>query len=601
MANRDDMLQDLVYGDMLTTPGYDVEFAVGMTYSLDLKALLIVPYSLGMFGDLGTTVKSSPVFLLESIRRCSDKFALFCHRGGIHIPKDTQSFYPLVENCIFEVQDKPLSNFHPKMWLIREHKRENHKLRQLKVVIMSKNLTFDNNLDVAVSMTGEIKVRKSVNASRHKPLKSMLEQLAQRFAKGKKRKQVLELAENLNRVQRFDVDDSRFEPDGYEFVPFLFGQNLNTNVEFPEAFQGETTMAISPFIDYQTLKEITSVCRKPSRHILVTRPGYVTDEVFSLYDNDYSGIYVMNDQMVNNDRASIDLHAKAYFVSKPRSESGNFLYLGSANATFSAFHRNSEILLRLKFRSSHNLFDRFKSEFLQMNEKGESDVYELLQVPNPVATAQRYTALEEEMRRFVCQQFKAYVSAVKENGLYDIEVRTRAFSSVHKISLAPLQMPGLKKYMDEMLTFSDVPLCMLSEFYIVTIEGTDGECEKEVIKIATQGIPETRDDEIFRSIVDTKEKFYSYISFMLCDDPEEFMFELKQVEKSQPITEDSTAHLQMPRRIYEQMLHIASRNPEQLLMFEDLIRIVNDTDYSQEFRAIYEIFRPLIPKLKQLI
>ena len=29
MANRDDMMQDLVYGDMLTTSGYDVEFAVG--------------------------------------------------------------------------------------------------------------------------------------------------------------------------------------------------------------------------------------------------------------------------------------------------------------------------------------------------------------------------------------------------------------------------------------------------------------------------------------------------------------------------------------------------------------------------------------------
>ena len=106
MANRDDIMQDLVYGDMLTTSGYDVEFAVGTTYSMDMKALLIVPYSLGMFGDLGSNVKSSPVFLLESIRRSSNKFALFCHRGGIHMPHETQSYYPLVENSIFEVQDK---------------------------------------------------------------------------------------------------------------------------------------------------------------------------------------------------------------------------------------------------------------------------------------------------------------------------------------------------------------------------------------------------------------------------------------------------------------------------------------------------------------
>lgn len=124
MAIKDNMMQDLIYGDMLTTPGYDVEFAMGTTYSLDMKALLIVPYSLGMFGDLSDNVKASPLFLLESIRRSSDKFVLFCHRGGIHMPKETASYFPLLENSIFEVKTEPTANFHPKMWLIREHLRE---------------------------------------------------------------------------------------------------------------------------------------------------------------------------------------------------------------------------------------------------------------------------------------------------------------------------------------------------------------------------------------------------------------------------------------------------------------------------------------------
>ena len=76
MVNRDNMMQDLIYGDVLSTPGYDVEFAVGTTYSLDMKALLIVPYSLGMFGDLSENVKASPLFLLEgpSLHTCSCNF-----------------------------------------------------------------------------------------------------------------------------------------------------------------------------------------------------------------------------------------------------------------------------------------------------------------------------------------------------------------------------------------------------------------------------------------------------------------------------------------------------------------------------------------------
>ena len=61
MANTYDILKDLCYGDLLATPGYDVDYAVGTTYSLDLKSMLIVPYSLGMFGDLSGQVRQSPM------------------------------------------------------------------------------------------------------------------------------------------------------------------------------------------------------------------------------------------------------------------------------------------------------------------------------------------------------------------------------------------------------------------------------------------------------------------------------------------------------------------------------------------------------------
>lgn len=607
MANRDDIMQDLVFGDILTTPGYDVEFAVGTTYSMDMKALLIVPYSLGMFGDLGAAVKSSPLFLLESIRRSCNKFALFCQRGGIHVPLEAQSYYPLVENSIFEVQNEknPTSNFHPKMWIIREHNREDNEQRQIKVVIMSKNLTLDNNLDVVVALTGKMNTEHSVNSERHKPLKDMLVYLSC-FAKGEKRKQIKELAWDLDRVERFDVDESRFERDGYEFVPFMYGKNLNENVPYPGAFQGVSSMVISPFIDEKTISELTSIKRKNCRHILVTRTGYVTKEIFSHYNSPErpeDKIYVMNDVMVNNDRVSIDLHAKTYFVSNPKiAERGNFLFLGSGNATYSAFSRNVEILLRLKFKSSQNLFERFKNEFLQMNDKSESDVFEQVQEPNPEAKERTYTEIEEEMRSFICQKFSGTVLHVKENGCYDVEISAKRPVANCEIFLSLLQMPAVeKKHIGERLLFENVPLSSLSELFIVKIENDKGECKKQLIKIPMEGIPETRDDEIFRDIVDTEDKFYSYISFMLCDDPEEFVFELEQAERALRGAKSDSANVKMPTRIYEQMLQIASRNPEQLRMLEDVTRIVKDKDYSAEFNKLYEQFSPLIPKLKKLL
>ena len=162
-------------------------------------------------------------------------------------------------------------------------------------------------------------------------------------------------------------------------------------------------------------------------------------------------------------------------------------------------------------------------------------------------------------------------------------------------------MPTIKKSLGEKLLFENLPLSKLSEFYVICVENDEGESEKEVIKIPTDGIPDTRDDEIFRSIVDTKEKFYNYISFMICDDPEEFMFEIEQAEKMLSAKGIRTSNIQMPSRIYEQMLQIASKNPEQLLRLDDVTRIVKDTGFSTEFNKLYEQFRSLIPKLKQLL
>lgn len=200
--------------------------------------MLIVPYSLGMFGDLSGQVRQSPMFLLESIRRSSKHFVIFCQRGGIHVPPESQSYYPLVEDSIVEMQDKssPMSNFHPKLWLIREYNRQDRDDVQLKVVIMSKNLVIDNNIDVVVSMMGKVDTENSRNSRKHKPLHDFIYALAE-YTTGKQRKQIEKLADDLYRVKRFDVDESRFEHEGYEFVPFFYGKNYNDAVPFLSLFK----------------------------------------------------------------------------------------------------------------------------------------------------------------------------------------------------------------------------------------------------------------------------------------------------------------------------------------------------------------------------
>lgn len=602
MANTYDILKDLCYGDLLATPGYDVDYAVGTTYSLDLKSMLIVPYSLGMFGDLSGQVRQSPMFLLESIRRSSKHFVIFCQRGGIHVPPEAQSYYPLLEDSIIEMQDKnsPMSNFHPKLWLIKEHNRQDEENVQMKVVIMSKNLVIDNNIDIVVSMTGKIDTDNSRNRLKHKPLHDFIYKLSESTT-GKQRKQIEELADDLYHVKRFDVDESRFEKEGYEFVPFFYGHNFNENVVFPESFQGTSVMTISPFIDTKTLQDLNSRVGKNGKSVLVTRGEYVTDKVFGLFNKDNDEVWIVNDQMANNDIASVDLHAKTYMVVGPKNDGASiYLYMGSANATSAAFHKNTEILIRLKLRRGQMVLDKFRREFLQINDNNESLVYERLNAPMDSAKEGGYTELEKYIRELLTYDFKASVNKDTGSNLYNVTVHSKKIKDKRfGIKIYPLQMPSLVREINSDMEFKGIPLSKLSEFYVIT--GEDGNDQvHDVIKIPTKGIPENRNDEIFKSIVDTEEKFYNYISFMLCDDPEEFTMELRQATEA--IGDKKTnGNIVMPVRIYEQLLRIAANNPERLVQLDDVIRIVKDKKYVEEFKQLYDTFRPLIPKLKKLL
>lgn len=129
-------------------------------------------------------------------------------------------------------------------------------------------------------------------------------------------------------------------------------------------------MTISPFIDYNTLQELNARVGKNGRSVLVTREDYVTKKVFELFKKGNADVWIVNDQMADNDIASVDLHAKTYMVVGPKHDDASiYLYIGSANATNAAFHKNAEILLRLKLKRGQMVFDKFKESFCRQMTK----------------------------------------------------------------------------------------------------------------------------------------------------------------------------------------------------------------------------------------
>lgn len=172
-------MNDLVYNEIVATPGYELEFAVGTTYSLDAEAYLAIALSFARLGDATDADFQSPLRLLEGLRQANKRVAIFCNRGGLQPPVRTNPLYAMLDKSVFEVADeskgKELANFHPKIWVIKEHSLDDRSKRQIKLIVMSRNLTKDSSLDIAVTMTAPLGIRTNAELRRkHQPLKDLL-------------------------------------------------------------------------------------------------------------------------------------------------------------------------------------------------------------------------------------------------------------------------------------------------------------------------------------------------------------------------------------------------------------------------------------------
>ncbi len=321
----------LSYSELLRPDaGYTLDFAAGTTYSLDLEALLGVPVSLGLLDDADTGKMDSPLYVLEAIRKSADRIALFCNAGGIKLPNKIQSVYSLLENSVFPVKLSTAGNFHPKLWVLKYSQKGSPSY--IKLLVMSRNLTFDSSIDISASLQGEMGSQPS---EKNRSLSDFLRYVAQ-FAR-KKKSQVLSLADDVLKVAAFEVAPP-FED--YEFYPM--GIPGYSGVNSP-LFDGKkmSLFAVSPFLSDETVQQMTSF--KGPRSI-VTRKSSITPAVKAAFDH----VYVTKDVLSDNEfAANQDIHAKIYYSTTPH---GNYLYLGSANASRNAFRRNVECLLRLRYK-----------------------------------------------------------------------------------------------------------------------------------------------------------------------------------------------------------------------------------------------------------
>lgn len=608
MSQRRDTLKDLLYSDLLQpSPGFEVDFAVGVTYSLSFEGLLSVPMAFGMLGEFDETIRQSPAYLLESIRRGSDRFILFCNKGGIQVPQNSQTIYSLFESSIQEVvdNDKMTANFHPKMWVIREINDNNEE--QIRLLILSRNLTYSDDIDVIVSMRGRLlsEGRRSKNARRHQPLQWFLTNLADQLPAGDKKQQVLRMADDILRIERFDMDEP-FIDDAYDFFLVWFGHQAPDTPSLKDILaRSERLMIVSPFVDTAMLQHLAARRIKDSYKVLVTRSENISQEVLDTFDE----VYAVNDTMLDNTVTPVNLHAKLYLTQCWTGDRrGHFLYLGSANATNNAFHRNTEMTVAFQFRQTRGeRFFAMRDEIL-----GNENRYVRITEPTAIDTTeqrQRELGLEHALKYAMRAIKSATITPGKTDELYDISLATtqkyiqQAKRELKReltdfgITLRPLQCDQTIPW-DKEMRLTDIYRLHLSEFYVLEIR--DGELSKRALcKVPTNGMPAMRDNWIYQSVVDTREKFMNYVALMLSDDPVE-MLSMQDFLASENGGSSSAQQAQNYPQIYEQLLRVAYSSPRMLRDVNELVNRLGANVVPQDFAQMLDKFTSIIKQLERL-
>ena len=608
MSSKNEMMQDLLYTQLLQPDeGYQVDFAVGCTFSVNMDGLVAVPLALSGMGDAKTLNQQTAMYVMEGILRCSEKFVLFCDKGFIHVPANCQPLHSLMENSVVEVSNpsNPLANFHPKMWVIRLRPKESNAADVIKLIVMSRNLTFTKELDVALAVKG--KVNKGESYDKNKPVANFLRDLADQYDKNNDRKKKIKiLANDFESVERFDFE-SPLSSKVYELHPTLFGNKYNKSLL--KRLQGKRVLIISPFLDSNSLNGIAkSIIGKAKEKYLVTRDNNVTQDVLDMFDK----VYVPNSVITDDESNPVDLHAKMYLVEQ---ENGAvYLYLGSANATHSAFERNAEMTIgiRVKDRTFDQMFDEI------VNKDGP-----YIQVSEPLVNDEKEKErrkiegdLEHVMRWAMNSLDSAVISKSRGANAHPYHV-TLKFEAVDKkkfqidnpsgysVSIRPLQCSNALKKIDKnrMSLQWDLELEELSEFYVIEVEMTSepSHTKAGVCKVTTNGLQRflgERKEKIVNKIVN-KDNVLQYIDMILSDFPE-YTFEKWNHRRTQTsLISVGNSGLWDDVAIYEQLLKASYENPSKLDELRKVLPNLQEDEYPEGLKSILDAFGITVKRKKQ--
>ena len=613
----------LDYGSILSPPlNYQLDFAIGTTYSLDLDALVGASISLGLSTENDSDLNENPIFLLEALRSTGDKIALFCESGQIKLPNKPTPLYILLENMVFQVTNNnnvlhsKYASFHPKIWLLRYVNHKNEVLYRF--IVLSRNLTFDRSWDLSFSMDGTVTNSKT---KKNNPLIKFIKYLS-RYSNNVKTDKITEIAQELEFVH-FKLDSPVFEDFDF-IVNGIDDANPIQNYQLFESNSLENLLIMSPFFSKGIIKDFNERKNSKSKAILITRLnslGQLKDEnldnfeFYALKDEVIDGESLLsedsyqsnikddvgdessdsenfnqeldavkksssNESVVSKDsNQKQDIHAKMYVVEK---RTYTDLYLGSLNASHNALNGNVEFMILLWAKKRRfNINKLLKSIF----NDGKDNPFQLVNMDDIKKVSEdEGNNLNLVVKDIV--RLNASARVISNMDKYDLEVSFSRDCSRYDIEVRPLLSNKREKF-SEKIMFKNLTKSQLSEFFVIDVNNGE-DTVKRVIKIPVDNLPEDRQKDVVSKVVNDKTAFIRYVAFLLGDE-----YVLSSIEEVDGGTTNNLT-LQLPE-LYEKMLKSAMYTPEKFVELEFLIKTLSkDGVVPEGFEELYNTFKEVI-------
>lgn len=589
----------LDYGNLLMPPeGFKLDKAIATSYSLDLDTLISIPVALFFAHSLDIDVKQDIVQVLDSIRRANDAVKVYCQKGQICVPDNQHRLYSFIEPCVVQITPTQRSSFHPKIWVIRYKGGEDE--IKYKVIVLSRNLTFDRSMDVAFLLEGDCEKGRPNNFRETKPLVDFVKYLSEQETASWHKSFIQDLGKTKFTLSHNEFESFQFLPTG---IPGYKANILFDNRNYDDL------LIVSPFLTNGGLKIARS--HSGSKPRLISRE-FELKKVSPDILKGFSSFHLVNDYVNGEEKIDTeteenlsiqyqDIHSKIYSYKYGRDAS---LLLGSSNCSERAMYNNVEFMICLNGKDSKVGPDVIFSELFN----DELNIFQKYDPTNQLSEQEKEILTEEEMLsglkvELVNSSIEARASK-QEDGNYQIEFKYD-LTLVHsnneiEISAELFGSTGQKQILKTGIVNGwnvyNISELDLSSFLIIQIK-TKYTSIGFAVKIKISNLPNTRYSKIFRAIISNPQNFLKYIRFLLADNYWEEQLSFSDTDekgKSKGGTFMSWINYESP--IYENMLQAVSREPEKLKEIQNVMETIekeeNETNtiIPEDFRKLWSVF-----------